>query len=140
VASAEPAAGKPGEAKPAEVKPEAEPPRDRDEDEVEYFTELDVELKRIGSSLTDEVVSSTKTRQRAPKAPAVISIVTREEIQSHGYGSVAEALRSVPGLYDVYDLVSHNIGVRGINGGARAGGNILKLMIDRGPPTSSGRS
>jgi iron complex outermembrane receptor protein len=133
VASAEPAAGKPGEAKPAEVKPEAEPPRDRDEDEVEYFTELDVELKRIGSSLTDEVVSSTKTRQRAPKAPAVISIVTREEIQSHGYGSVAEALRSVPGLYDVYDLVSHNIGVRGINGGARAGGNILKLMIDGHP-------
>ena len=42
-------------------------------------------------------------------------------------------LRTVPGFYDVHDLVTHNVGVRGVNGGARASGNVIKLMIDGMP-------
>jgi outer membrane receptor for ferrienterochelin and colicins len=101
--------------------------------EADYFMQLDTELYKLGSSLTDSVVSSTKTAQRGAETPAVITIVTAEEIRWRGYGSLAEILRSVPGFYDVYDLVTHNVGVRGINGGARASGGIIKVMIDGHP-------
>jgi iron complex outermembrane receptor protein len=39
----------------------------------------------------------------------------------------------MPGFYDVYDLVRHNFGIRGINGGMGASGNVIKLMIDGQP-------
>lgn len=78
-------------------------------------------------------VSSAKVEQRAAQAAAVVTVVTAEELRSRGYTCIADALRVVPGFYDVYDQVTHNVGVRGINGGARASGNVLKLMIDGHP-------
>ena len=42
---------------------------------------------------------------------------------------MADVLRTVPGFYDVYDLVSHDVGVLGINGG----GSVLKVVIDGQP-------
>jgi iron complex outermembrane receptor protein len=99
-------------------------------DEVEYFDQLDTELVKVGTSFVESVVSTTKFAQKAAQAPGVITVISSEEIQARGYRSLAEILRVVPGFYDVYDLVSHNVGIRGINGGARAAGNILKLMIN----------
>ena len=84
----------------------------------------------LESLLDIEVTTSTKSRQRGASAPAVITVITGDEMRARGYTSLADALRQVPGFYDVYDLVQHNVGVRGINGGPRAGGNVLKLMID----------
>lgn len=93
------------------------------------------ELKAMDleSLLELTVSSSTKTEQRSGQAPAVVTVVTAEEIAGRGYTSLAEVLRAVPGFYDVYDLVFHNVGIRGVNGGARASGNVLKLMIDGHP-------
>ncbi len=79
------------------------------------------------------IVSSSKVEQRAGQAPAVVTVVTDDDIKNRGYSSLAEILRVVPGFYDVYDQVTHNVGVRGINGGARASGNVLKVMIDGEP-------
>ncbi|MHB8875466.1 MAG: TonB-dependent receptor plug domain-containing protein, partial [Myxococcaceae bacterium] len=79
------------------------------------------------------IISSAKVEQSVAQAPAVVTVVTEEEIRSRGYTSLAQVLRVVPGLYDVYDQVTHNVGVRGINGGARAAGNGLKVMIDGEP-------
>ena len=83
--------------------------------------------------LNADVVTVTKSRQRASQTPAVVTVVTGDEIRARGYGSLAEVLRAVPGFYDVPDLVSHNIGIRGINGGPNASGNVVKLMIDGHP-------
>jgi len=83
--------------------------------------------------LEQTVVSSTKVEQRSAEAPAVVTVVTAEEIQQRGYSSLSELLRWVPGFYDVYDGVTHNIGVRGINGGIDAAGDLLKVMIDGHP-------
>ncbi|MEW5855604.1 MAG: TonB-dependent receptor [Myxococcota bacterium] len=95
---------------------------------VEALQELDLE-----SLLDIEIYSSTKSSQRGAQTPAVVTVVTAEEIQARGYTTLADVLRVVPGFYDAYDLVSHNVGIRGVNGGPRAGGNVLKLMIDNQP-------
>jgi iron complex outermembrane receptor protein len=101
----------------------SEPPAEKSE----------LDLFALDSQLEQQFVSSTKTEQRSAEAPAVITVITSDEIQARGYSSLSEVLRAVPGFYDVYDLVSHNIGVRGINGGARASGSVIKLMIDGHP-------
>jgi outer membrane receptor protein involved in Fe transport len=90
------------------------------------------ELERLDLEdlLQLRVSTATKTEQTIDEAPAIVTVITRDELQARGLTSVAEALRTVPGFYDVYDLVGHNVGVRGVNGGARASGNVLKLMID----------
>jgi len=90
-------------------------------------------LLETENQLNQIVVTSTKTARRAASAPSIVTVITAEEIAARGYGTVAEALRTVPGFYDVYDLALHNVGVRGINGGARAAGSALKVMIDGVP-------
>ena len=95
-------------------------------DLIEAMVEFEDQLSQM-------VVSITKTAQRAEKAPAVITVVSADEIQARGYRTLADVLRTVPNFYDVYDLVTHNVGVRGVNGGARASGNVIKVMIDGMP-------
>jgi len=80
-----------------------------------------------------KVTAPTRTPTPVKQAPSIITVVTADEIQARGYTSVADVLRVVPGFYDVYDMVTHNIGVRGINGGQNAAGNVIKLMIDGHP-------
>ena len=82
------------------------------------------------SQLKEMVVSTTRTAIRASQSPAVITVVTAEEIQTRGLSDLAAILRTVPGFYDVADLTTHNVGVRGVNGGLRASGNVIKVMID----------
>jgi iron complex outermembrane receptor protein len=89
--------------------------------------------------LNPAVWVATKSALHASQTPAVVTVVTGDEIQARGYSSLAEVLRSVPGFYDVYDGVTHNLGIRGINGGQNASGSGLKLMID-GQPVDYGPS
>jgi iron complex outermembrane receptor protein len=102
--------------------PAAEEPSTLAESIFEFETQLD-----------QLVISGTKIAQRVTQVPAVVTVIRGEELQARGYTSLADALRTVPGFYDVYDLSTHNVGIRGINGGARASGSILKLMIDGQP-------
>jgi iron complex outermembrane receptor protein len=83
--------------------------------------------------LTVRVRVATKTELSTGQTPAIVTVVTADEIEARGYSSLADVLRAVPGFYDVYDGVTHNIGVRGINGGQNASGNVIKLMIDGHP-------
>jgi iron complex outermembrane receptor protein len=80
--------------------------------------------------LNQRVDAATKSESVASQVPAVVTVLTADDIQARGYTSLADILRSVPGFYDVYDFVTHNIGVRGINGGQNASGSVIKLMID----------
>ncbi|GAB2880252.1 TonB-dependent vitamin B12 receptor [Pseudoduganella ginsengisoli] len=78
---------------------------------------------------------STASRQAlaARDAPAVVSVITAEDIRQFGYRSVADALVQVPGMYAISDGVAPNVGVRGINAGVRSWSRILKVMIDGQP-------
>src|SRR5262249_36118991 len=93
----------------------------------------DIQELSLEELLNPPVEVATKTELRATETPAVVTVISADEIQARGYSSLAEVLRAVPGFYDVYDGVEHNLGVRGINGGAHASGNAIKLMINGHP-------
>ncbi len=90
-------------------------------------------LKALEALFNTQVIVASKKAQRISEAPAVISLITSQDIAERGYRSVAEALQDVPGLYAVNDFLTPNVGVRGINGGLRAYNRILKVMIDGQP-------
>ncbi|TQV87404.1 TonB-dependent receptor plug domain-containing protein [Aliikangiella coralliicola] len=88
---------------------------------------LDMSLEEL---MNIKINTATKNTQEATKTPAIVSVITHEDILAWGYQSVAEALQQVPGLYGINDYARYNYGVRGINGGQRAYNKILKVMIN----------
>ena len=86
--------------------------------------------------LEDAVVSlATKQPARSSEVPSIVTVIGADQIRQHDYRSVGEALRWVPGFYDLNDMVFDNFGVRGVNAGARGGSRILKVLLD-GQPTA----
>ncbi len=77
-----------------------------------------------------EIVSATRSLQKLSTAPAIINVITEQQIKERGYSTVAEAIGSLPGIDFIDDHFQQNIGVRGVNGGLRAWSRIVKVMID----------
>lgn len=77
-----------------------------------------------------QIVTATRAPTPLVEAPAVVSVITRGEIRRHGWRTVGEALRSVPGLWGYFDGVNWAYGVRGISGGLRANNRLLKVLLD----------
>ena len=80
-----------------------------------------------------EIEVATKRAQSLVEAPAVVSVVTADEIRERGYLSIAEALRALPGFYVVDDYLAPSVGVRGLPSGQRAWSRIMKVMVDGHP-------
>ena len=89
------------------------------------LSELDLE-----ALLENVVVAVTKSEIGEDHAPAVTTIISREEIQRWGYQSVDEVLHHVAGMYVVNDHIIPNIAIRGISGGLRSESGLVKVMID----------
>ena len=79
------------------------------------------------------VVSASKKSQKMSEAPAIIDIISENDLKNGGFRSVGEALQTVPGFFVLTDHVTHNAGVRGINGGRQASSRIIKVLIDGHP-------
>src|SRR6185436_5111014 len=86
----------------------------------------------VFSILAEEnaVVSTTKSKKTVSEAPAIVNIISREQIAEYGYTSVADVLRHLPGFYIIDDHILPNVAVRGISGGLFAESSIIKVMID----------
>jgi outer membrane receptor for ferrienterochelin and colicins len=80
--------------------------------------------------LNVEVSTASKTAESLSEAPAVITVVTREDIQRWGFQSVAEVLSHTVGFYLTDDHILPNVGVRGMSGGLGAESGVIKVMID----------
>lgn len=103
-------------------------PDDRGVRAVEEYQEQDV------------VTAATRQAAKPEDAPAVVWVLTQQEIRERGYETVAEALRTVAGLHVVDDHVFVDVGVRGVHAGLRGQSRIIKVLIDGFPvsfrPTS----
>ncbi len=87
----------------------------------------DLDLVKL---LNVEVSTATKTAESLDEAPAVITVVTRDDIHRWGYRSVAEVLNHCVGFYSVDDHTQPNVGVRGMSGGLGSESGAIKVMID----------
>lgn len=103
------------------------PPARAQDDNPDMDRMLDLSLEEL---LDEVVVTASKDAQRLQDAPAVISVLTREDIERWGYRSIAEVLTHVVGFYVLDDHMVPNAGVRGVSAGLRGESSILKVMVD----------
>ncbi len=75
-------------------------------------------------------IQATKTDKHASEAPAILTIITRAQIQAYGYTSLADVLRHVVGFYVTDDDILPNVAVRGVSSGLDGESGIIKVMID----------
>jgi iron complex outermembrane receptor protein len=61
------------------------------------------------------IVGASKYQQKQAEVAAAASVITREEIQSFGWHTLAEALSSLPGIYTTYDRQYSYFGMRGFS-------------------------
>lgn len=81
-----------------------------------------------------EVISATGTKQSIKDAPSMMTVINAKQIRERGYQSIAEAVRTVPGLSLWVDNLISSISIRGSNSFQGWNQN-LKIMID-GQPVS----
>lgn len=90
------------------------------------------ELTNLGLSNAPkdvEVSTAAKYEQKNSETPSTIRMVTAEDIKAYGYRTLAEILRSMPGIYVTNDRNYTYLGVRGFNRPGDYNSRIL-LMID----------
>jgi iron complex outermembrane receptor protein len=87
----------------------------------------DLDLVKL---LNVEVSTATKTAETLDDAPAVITVVTREDIERWGYTSLGDVLTHTVGFYLQDDHILPNAAVRGMSGGLGAESGVIKVMID----------
>lgn len=79
-------------------------------------TALDVSLQRTVLDLEQQVVSASRTQEKALDAPASISIVEAAEMETRSALSVSEMIRDQPGVdFAKTGLVQSNVVARGFN-------------------------
>jgi iron complex outermembrane receptor protein len=64
--------------------------------------------------LQPRVAAVSLHEQAASAAPASVFVLTRDDLQAHGFKTLAEALRSVPGLFTYSDGYYQYVGFRGV--------------------------
>ncbi|MFN0061497.1 MAG: TonB-dependent receptor plug domain-containing protein [Myxococcaceae bacterium] len=97
------------------------------EDAVDFFFDLDQRLQ-------EKVVTASGGQAEARRlTPATVASITREEIERHGWRSLAEILNYVPGIYVVDDQVLPSVGVRATTPGLSGSTRHIKVMINGVP-------
>lgn len=61
------------------------------------------------------VVGASKYQQKQSEVAAAVSVITREDIRTFGWRTLAEALSSLPGVHSTYDRQYTYLGTRGLS-------------------------
>jgi outer membrane receptor for ferrienterochelin and colicins len=83
----------------------------------------EVSLEQLGNI---KVYSASKHMQYSSDAPASVTVITADDIQQHGYRTLAELLQSVRGFFTTSDRNYSNLGVRGF---ARPGDFNTRILL-----------
>src|SRR5258708_2591788 len=62
-----------------------------------------------------EVYTATKAAETLQEAPAIITVITRDDIRAWGHNSLAEVLSHILGFYVIDDHILPDVAVRGIS-------------------------
>jgi iron complex outermembrane receptor protein len=102
--------------------------------DVEQDTEEVSEIGVYGASLVEEetVVGAAKREQSLGTVASAVTVITSDHLRRFGYRTLAEALRSVAGVYVVDDRQVERVGVRGLQLLGDANTRIL-ILIDGTP-------
>ncbi|MEI6305194.1 MAG: TonB-dependent receptor [Deltaproteobacteria bacterium] len=93
-------------------------------------TELsDLSLEQLMQVKVEKVTTASRFSQQVTKAPASLTVITRDEISKYGYRTLADILRAIPGLYVTYDRNYSYLGIRGFSRPGDYNSRVL-LMID----------
>lgn len=71
----------------------------------------DLDLEAL---LDPRIASVSLHEEQASAAPASVFVLTRSDLRAHGFQTLSEALRSVPGLFTYSDGFYQYVGVRGV--------------------------
>ncbi|MGE0454610.1 MAG: TonB-dependent receptor plug domain-containing protein [Vicinamibacteria bacterium] len=72
---------------------------------------------------------ASRRAQRTDEAPSIVTVVSGDEIRRHGYRTLADVLRTLPGFYVSYDRNYSYVGVRGFGRPGDYNTRVL-LLID----------
>jgi len=73
-----------------------------------------------------KVYTASKHLQSGTDAPSSVTVITADEIQKHGYRSLADVLQTVRGFFITYDRNYSSVGVRGF---ARPGDFNTRVLL-----------
>jgi iron complex outermembrane receptor protein len=76
----------------------------------------------------DKVYGASRYEQKISQAPSSVTIVTSDEIKKQGHRTLAEVLRSVPGLFVTYDRAYSYLGIRGFGRPSDYNSRVLVLV------------
>jgi len=68
----------------------------------------------LDALLDPRVAAVSLHEEQSSAAPASVFVLTREDIRAHGFQTLSEALRSVPGLFTYSDGFYQYVGFRGV--------------------------
>lgn len=100
--------------------------QDEAKKKTQDLTELS--LEELSQIKIDEVQGASRYVQKIKDAPASVSVLTSDDIRKFGYRTLAEALRSIRGLYVTCDRNYTYLGVRGFGLPADYNSRILVLV------------
>lgn len=86
----------------------------------------DLSIDELMEIEVESVVGASKYEQKVTRAPASVSVVTADEIRRYGYRTLADALRSLAGIFVSNDRNYEYVGVRGM---ARPGDYNSRLLL-----------
>ena len=86
-------------------------------------------LEQLTNIQVQSVFGASKYEQKVSRAPASVNIVTSDEIKKFGYHTLADVLRSTPGLYVTNDRNYSFLGFRGFSQPGDFNTGVL-LLID----------
>ncbi|MBK8167196.1 MAG: TonB-dependent receptor [bacterium] len=90
---------------------------------VDDYTSLSLE-----QLMAIPVYSAAKREQKTSEAPSSVTVVTSQDVRAHGWRTLSELLRSVPGIYVSNTRTYGSVGVRGFERSGDFGGRVLLLV------------
>ena len=73
-----------------------------------------------------QVYTASKHAQEVSETPALVTVITQDEIRTYGYRTLADVLRSAPGFWVNYDRMYSYVG---LNGFARPGDENTRVLL-----------